>query len=195
MLLLSQLIFLLGYGPDGPPRKLFLQRRCIKDGTNPISDNFCQQDELLNQSNLPVTFSWKPVIHFLFWVSVWSVYVMVLCGMSVKQNGGMWEMFKRYFIEYFIILSVQRADDLFLVDCRVWQRRLIMIVGWYYSLNYQMHLVVCNNRSVLSVLEFHVINMKNCCNPWSKFFLYVVSWKKSFGHTTSCWFCFSFYIC
>ncbi|KAJ4713001.1 Phosphatidylinositol glycan anchor biosynthesis class U protein [Melia azedarach] len=104
VVLIIPLIFLLGYGPDGPPRKLFLQRRCIKDGTNPISDNFCQQDELLNQSNLPVTFSWKPVIHFLFWVSVWSVYVMVLCGMSVKQNGGMWEMFKS---TYGFILTVE----------------------------------------------------------------------------------------
>ncbi|KAK9198574.1 hypothetical protein WN944_013760 [Citrus x changshan-huyou] len=98
------LILLLGNGPDAPPRKLFLQRRCSKGGKNPSSDSSCQEEELFNQSKLPITFSWKPVIHFLFWASIWSVYVLVLCGISVKQNGGMLEMFKS---TYGFILTVE----------------------------------------------------------------------------------------
>lgn len=102
--LIIPLILLLGNGPDAPPRKLFLQRRCSKGGKNPSSDSSCQEEELFNQSKLPITFSWKPVIHFLFWASIWSVYVLVLCGISVKQNGGMLEMFKS---TYGFILTVE----------------------------------------------------------------------------------------
>ncbi|PPS19130.1 hypothetical protein GOBAR_AA01440 [Gossypium barbadense] len=86
----SQVIFLLGCGPDSPPRKLFLQRH--------------QQKEVLNQSKLPPRFSWGPVIHFAFWAFLWSVYVLVLCGISLKQFGGLWEMFKS---TYGFILTVE----------------------------------------------------------------------------------------
>ncbi|XP_022744848.1 phosphatidylinositol glycan anchor biosynthesis class U protein-like isoform X3 [Durio zibethinus] len=86
----SQVIFLLGCGPDAPPRKLFLQRH--------------QQEEVLNQSKLPLGFSWRPIIHFAFWALLWSVYVLVLCGISLKQFGGIWEMFKS---TYGFILTVE----------------------------------------------------------------------------------------
>ncbi|XP_044485016.1 phosphatidylinositol glycan anchor biosynthesis class U protein-like isoform X2 [Mangifera indica] len=102
-ILIIPLIFLLGYGPDAPPRKLFIHSRCSKCGDNPLSNTSCQQEEL-NQSKLPVTFSWKPVIQFLLWISFWSVYVLILCGISVKQNGGLSEMFKS---TYGFILTVE----------------------------------------------------------------------------------------
>lgn len=33
---------------------------------------------------------------FLLWTVMWAVYVLLLCGVSVKQYGGLWEMFTRY---------------------------------------------------------------------------------------------------
>lgn len=87
--LIIPVIFLLGYGPDAPPMKLFLQRH---------------QQEVLNQSKLPLGFSWRPIIHFAFWALLWSVYVLVLCGISLKQFGGLWEMFKS---TYGFVLTVE----------------------------------------------------------------------------------------
>ncbi|KAK8527805.1 hypothetical protein V6N13_085612 [Hibiscus sabdariffa] len=89
-ILIIPVIFLLGCGPDSPPRKLFLQRQ--------------QQKGVLNQAKLPPGFSWGPIIHFAFWALVWSVYVLVLCGISLKQFGGLWEMFKS---TYGFILTVE----------------------------------------------------------------------------------------
>ncbi|XVE93598.1 hypothetical protein REPUB_Repub01dG0208300 [Reevesia pubescens] len=89
-ILIIPVIFLIGCGPDAPPRKLFLQRH--------------QQEEVLNQSKLPLGFSWSPIIHFAFWVLLWSVYVLVLCGISLKQFGGLWKMFKS---TYGFILTVE----------------------------------------------------------------------------------------
>lgn len=86
------MILLLGYGPDTPPRKLFRQRRYIEVGDNPSED----RQESMDRPEVPHVFSWRPIIHFLFWTSLWSVYVLVLCGVSVKQYGGLWELFKRY---------------------------------------------------------------------------------------------------
>ncbi|KAE8703125.1 GPI transamidase subunit PIG-U isoform 3 [Hibiscus syriacus] len=79
-----------GRGPDAPPRKLFLQMH--------------QEKGVLNQSKLPPCFSWGPIIHFAFWALLWSVYVLVLCGISLKQFGGLWEMFKS---TYGFILTVE----------------------------------------------------------------------------------------
>ena len=91
------MILLLGYGPDTPPRKLFLQRRYVEVGDNPSNDRY-QPEEEVGRPELPYVFSWRPVIHFLFWTSLWSVYVLVLCGVSVKQYGGLSELFKRYML-------------------------------------------------------------------------------------------------
>ncbi|KAL4273232.1 hypothetical protein GQ457_13G006950 [Hibiscus cannabinus] len=63
-ILIIPVIFLLGRGPDAPPRKLFLQRH--------------QQKGVLNESKLPPGFTWGPIIHFAFWALVWSVYLLVL---------------------------------------------------------------------------------------------------------------------
>ncbi|XP_057525385.1 uncharacterized protein LOC130804800 [Amaranthus tricolor] len=82
--LIIPVILLLGYGPDAPPKKLFL----LKNSKETI---------------LP-SFSWKPVILFLLWTSAWSIYIMVLCGISVRQTGGLQDMFKR---TYGFILTVK----------------------------------------------------------------------------------------
>ncbi|XVF67298.1 hypothetical protein PTKIN_Ptkin10aG0109900 [Pterospermum kingtungense] len=89
-ILVIPVIFLLGCGLDSPPRKLFLQRH--------------QQEEVLHQSKLPSSFSWRPIIHFAFWALLWSLYVLVLCGISLKHFGGLWEMFKS---TYGFILTVE----------------------------------------------------------------------------------------
>lgn len=94
-LFLFQLILMLGYGPDSPPRKLFQLRTSIKVGEDPSNDILYQQKELDSQPMLPILFSWCLVIHFILWASLWSFYVLLLCGISVKQYGGLGEMFKR----------------------------------------------------------------------------------------------------
>ncbi|KAF6154444.1 hypothetical protein GIB67_028336 [Kingdonia uniflora] len=89
-ILVLPVILLLGYGPDVPPRKLFLQ-------TNPRSKG---------SSHAPRAhlFSWKPVIYFILWASIWSLYVLLLCSISLKQYGGLPEMFKK---TYGFILKVE----------------------------------------------------------------------------------------
>ncbi|KAL9369294.1 hypothetical protein Peur_040493 [Populus x canadensis] len=101
-ILIIPVILLLGYGPDTPPRKLFLQKGYRKYGDNHSSDNCGQQET--NQSKSEVTFSWRPVVHFLFWSSLWSAYVLVLCSISVKPHGSLWEMFQR---TYGFILTME----------------------------------------------------------------------------------------
>ncbi|KAL7182956.1 hypothetical protein ACSBR1_041610 [Camellia fascicularis] len=95
-ILIVPVILLLGYGPDASPRKLLLQRNsCELTG---------QQKELKNQPVQLICFSWKPVVCFFLWASMWAFYVLVLCGISVKQYGGLREMFKR---TYGFILTVE----------------------------------------------------------------------------------------
>lgn len=82
---LSQIILLLGNGPD-TSRRSFLLRRHGKVEENSSSDS-CQLEKV---------FSWRPVMLFILWTIMWSAYVLLLCGVSVKQYGGLWEMFTRY---------------------------------------------------------------------------------------------------
>ncbi|EOX98640.1 GPI transamidase subunit PIG-U isoform 4 [Theobroma cacao] len=89
-ILIIPVIFLLGCGPDAPPRKLFLQKN--------------NKEEVLSKSKLRLGFSWRPITHFAFWALLWSAYVLVLCGISLKQFGGLWEMFKS---TYGFILTVE----------------------------------------------------------------------------------------
>lgn len=90
------MILLLGYGTDTPPRKLLLQRRSGKIEDNPSNDSDCQQGEAMKEPELANVFSWRPIILFLLWIIIWSLYVLILCGIYVKQYGGLGEMFKRY---------------------------------------------------------------------------------------------------
>ncbi|XP_059443243.1 uncharacterized protein LOC132175346 isoform X2 [Corylus avellana] len=100
VILIIPVILLLGYGPDTPPRKLFMQQRYIEVGDNPSED----REDSMDRPEVLHVFSWRPIIHFLFWTSLWSIYVLVLCGVSVKQYGGLWELFKR---TYGFMLTVQ----------------------------------------------------------------------------------------
>ncbi|KAE9459511.1 hypothetical protein C3L33_08579, partial [Rhododendron williamsianum] len=59
---------------------------------------------IANQSVQPMLFSWKPVVFFTLWACMWAFYVLVLCAISVKQYGGLREMFKR---TYWFILTVE----------------------------------------------------------------------------------------
>lgn len=81
------MILLLGYGPETPPRKLFLHPRYGK-----VEEKHSSSD----QSHRAIVFSWKPVLKFLVWSNFWSVYVLALCGLCVNQYDGLREMFKRY---------------------------------------------------------------------------------------------------
>lgn len=75
---------MIGSGLDTPPRKLFLQQRHGDD-----------HDGTRNDSSL-INFSWRRVVFFFFWASAWAFYVLVLCGISLKEYSGLEEMFKRY---------------------------------------------------------------------------------------------------
>ncbi|WCJ29966.1 Phosphatidylinositol glycan anchor biosynthesis class U protein [Euphorbia peplus] len=79
-ILVIPVILLLGYGPDSPPRKLFIEKEHHKK------------------------ISWKPVILFLFWASIWSLYILVLCSISLKQHSSLSEMFQR---TYGFILTME----------------------------------------------------------------------------------------
>ncbi|KAF8412315.1 hypothetical protein HHK36_000276 [Tetracentron sinense] len=94
-ILIIPVVLLIGHGPDSPPRKLFLQRNCGTIVDNSSTENHQQCKEVTRQPVLPVIFSWRPVMHFMLWASIWSFYVLVLCGVSVKQYGGLWEMLKK----------------------------------------------------------------------------------------------------
>ncbi|XP_024031943.1 phosphatidylinositol glycan anchor biosynthesis class U protein [Morus notabilis] len=96
MILIIPVILLLGYGPETPPRKLF-------DGKVEDSASSNHSHRAMKQQGAATIFSWKPVLKFLMWSVVWSIYVLVLCGLCVRHYGGLHEMFKR---TYGFILTV-----------------------------------------------------------------------------------------
>ncbi|KAK6117099.1 hypothetical protein DH2020_049144 [Rehmannia glutinosa] len=100
LVLFIPVIFLLGYGLDGPPRKLFVQS--ILRGEERPADHV----ELNSLTNKPIktTFSWRRVILFFLWTSIWISYVLVLCAIFMREYGGLGEMFKR---TYGFVLSVE----------------------------------------------------------------------------------------
>ncbi|XP_010458704.1 PREDICTED: phosphatidylinositol glycan anchor biosynthesis class U protein-like isoform X2 [Camelina sativa] len=95
------LILLLGYGLDAHPLKNFLHTRDRGVETGSTSD-VSKQDKLTRTTQLP--FLWRTVLHFVFWVLVLSICVLVLCSLSLKQYGGLEEMFKR---TYSFILNIE----------------------------------------------------------------------------------------
>lgn len=99
LIILLQVIFLLGYGPDSPPRKLFLQKNLTKTGN----------DILSKQSAQPTYFSWTSVVLFFLWASIFASCVLFLCGLYVKEYGGLQEMLQRY------IQTMQIFNNLFLL--------------------------------------------------------------------------------
>ncbi|KAK4788802.1 hypothetical protein SAY86_020121 [Trapa natans] len=84
-ILIVPVILMLGCGSDAPPNKVFMQKKHEK-------------------SDAQVIFSWKRPVRFLFWSIMWGIYVLVLCGISVRQYGGLWEMIRR---TYGFILTVE----------------------------------------------------------------------------------------
>lgn len=81
------MILILGHGPDSPPVRLL--------GSS-FSTSGYKDDK---SSTLPIrgfqTFSWRFVFHFLLWALIWSVYVLVLSAIYLKEFGGLNEMFRK----------------------------------------------------------------------------------------------------
>ncbi|KAL3499401.1 hypothetical protein ACH5RR_038494 [Cinchona calisaya] len=97
--LIIPIILLLAYGLDAPPRKLFLQKLSQKAGSDSSSDG---HPESVEAQSTP--FSLRPVLIFTFWSLLWATYILVLCGISLKMSGSLWEMFER---TYGFILTVK----------------------------------------------------------------------------------------
>ncbi|KAF7828312.1 phosphatidylinositol glycan anchor biosynthesis class U protein [Senna tora] len=100
-ILIIPVVLLLGYGPDAPPRKLFQKGKNIDNYSS--SNRSFLEEEVENKLRVPDVFSWKPVLHFSLWILLWSSYVLVLCGVYARQNGGLLELFKR---TYGFILTI-----------------------------------------------------------------------------------------
>lgn len=83
---LFQVILLLGNGPDAAPRKVFLMYKKEEDGRSSKGRGLSEQKN----------FSWRPVGLFFVWVFIWTSYVFILCGIFMRNYGGLPEMFNRY---------------------------------------------------------------------------------------------------
>ncbi|XP_028767510.1 phosphatidylinositol glycan anchor biosynthesis class U protein isoform X2 [Neltuma alba] len=100
-ILIIPVVLLFGYGPDAPPRKL-LRQRTKTDSSSSIDKGSVEKD-VKNQLRGLNFFSWKPVLHVLFWILLWSSYVLVLCGIYARRHGSLEELFKR---TYGFILTI-----------------------------------------------------------------------------------------
>jgi GPI-anchor transamidase subunit U len=79
----------LGYGPDTPPPKVFLLK-----GSNGSKRDMPDKDRR-HRPRVAPQFSWKPVVHFIFWLIIWSCYVLLLSSIVLKKVGGLHEMFEK----------------------------------------------------------------------------------------------------
>ncbi|XP_057775730.1 LOW QUALITY PROTEIN: uncharacterized protein LOC130994677 [Salvia miltiorrhiza] len=99
--LVIPMIFLLGYGLDAPPEFFFLQSSLQageKRSADPVELNS------LNDKFSRTNFSWRRVVIFFLWASIWASYVLIMCAISMKEYGGLGEMFKR---TYGFILAIE----------------------------------------------------------------------------------------
>ncbi|XP_042021999.1 phosphatidylinositol glycan anchor biosynthesis class U protein-like isoform X1 [Salvia splendens] len=101
IVLVIPVVFLLGYGLDAPPRKLFAQSN-LKGGEKISADH--AELKSLNDKFSKTYFSWRRVVTFFFWAFVWTSYVLIMCAISMKEYGGLGEMFKR---TYGFILAIE----------------------------------------------------------------------------------------
>ncbi|KZV52600.1 phosphatidylinositol glycan anchor biosynthesis class U protein [Dorcoceras hygrometricum] len=101
VVLVVPVIFLLGYGLDAPPRKLFLLSNSQVD-EKPTEHGV--HKTLLIKATETSSFRWRRVIFFIFWACIWITYVLFLCAGSVREYGGLGEMFNR---TYGFILTVK----------------------------------------------------------------------------------------
>ncbi|PHU28275.1 hypothetical protein BC332_00368 [Capsicum chinense] len=86
-ILIIPVILLLGNGPDATPKKLLLMYK---------------KDE--GSSSKQKSFSWRPVGLFFVWVFIWTLYTLFMCGIFMRNYGGLSEMFSR---TYGFILTVK----------------------------------------------------------------------------------------
>lgn len=131
----SQIILLLGYGPDAPPTKLFGQRKNLEVDNSNLSDKSCLEDEPKNEQMVLNVFSWRPVVLFVFWALLWSSYVLFLCGIYVQQHGGLQELFKRFCLNpitySFLICKWQYLDVCLYIVSRYFS--LVILEAFYHS--------------------------------------------------------------
>ncbi|PWZ22131.1 Phosphatidylinositol glycan anchor biosynthesis class U protein [Zea mays] len=97
-ILIVPVILLLGYGLDAPPPKVFLIKGSIARKSD-VSDN-----DKTSRQRVVQQFSWKPVLHFIFWLFIWSCHVLLLSSVILKKVGGLHEMFEK---TYGFILTVK----------------------------------------------------------------------------------------
>ncbi|KAF7007641.1 hypothetical protein CFC21_022563 [Triticum aestivum] len=90
-ILILPVALLLGYGPDTPPTKVFLQK-----GLSASKIDMLDNGKGTNQKGFG-QFSWKPILHFILWVFIWSCYVLLLNSIILNKVGGLQEMFEKYF--------------------------------------------------------------------------------------------------
>ncbi|KAL1569032.1 phosphatidylinositol glycan anchor biosynthesis class U protein-like isoform X1 [Salvia divinorum] len=101
IVLVIPVVFLLGYGLDAPPRKLFVQSNLQGEEKR----SACHAElKSMNDKFSKTNFSWWRVVIFFLWASVWTSYVVIMCAISMKEYGGLGEMFKR---TYGFILAIE----------------------------------------------------------------------------------------
>ncbi|WOL19553.1 phosphatidylinositol glycan anchor biosynthesis class U protein-like [Canna indica] len=103
-ILIVPIILLLGYGLDAPPSKLFLLKNSSAVSFGASSENKVKSGASRPTGNSIQNFSWTRVLHFMLWSFVWMCYVLFLCSISLKELGGLSEMFKK---TYGFILTVE----------------------------------------------------------------------------------------
>ncbi|WVZ74133.1 hypothetical protein U9M48_022355 [Paspalum notatum var. saurae] len=97
-ILIVPVILLLGYGPDAPPPKVFLLK-----GSSASKSDVPDNDKTIRLRGVQ-QFSWKPVLHFIFWLFIWTCYVLLLSSVVLNKVGGFHDMFEK---TYGFILTVK----------------------------------------------------------------------------------------
>eukprot|EP00252_Welwitschia_mirabilis_P021515 TRINITY_DN5538_c0_g1_i3.p1 TRINITY_DN5538_c0_g1~~TRINITY_DN5538_c0_g1_i3.p1 ORF type:complete len:320 (-),score=41.94 TRINITY_DN5538_c0_g1_i3:39-998(-) len=106
--LVFPVIFLLGFGLDTPPRKFFKDFKLLGGShlSNTADTELYQKRgaKVIESMEQQLNFSWKPVLSFVVWSAFWCIYILGLCSISVKHQGGLQEMLKE---TYGFILVVE----------------------------------------------------------------------------------------
>ncbi|PHT92486.1 hypothetical protein T459_00368 [Capsicum annuum] len=96
-ILIIPVILLLGNGPDATPKKLLLMYKKDEGGSS-------SKGRVVNGLTEQKSFSWRPVGLFFVWVFIWTLYTLFMCGIFMRNYGGLSEMFSR---TYGFILTVE----------------------------------------------------------------------------------------
>ncbi|XP_020248401.1 phosphatidylinositol glycan anchor biosynthesis class U protein-like isoform X1 [Asparagus officinalis] len=92
-ILIVPVILLLGYGLDAPPPKLFLLKNSNADESG--TSKHVNEHKVTSQTGIAQLFSWKPIIYFVLWASIWSCYVLFLSVITLKGFNGLSEMLRK----------------------------------------------------------------------------------------------------